>query len=170
MTTESIAPGTHHVWALYLQASEEARSQGDRRTGTDHLLLALLADPVVVDLLGVNLQHAREVHASLDLEALGALGLGSIGDAPPLAMRTVPAKPRIRDVASKDRLRMTPAAKRVLEEASKHNRRKIFVTARQVLDRILSLPPPDPAATLLSALGVNTAEVQRRLATVTPDR
>ncbi len=44
MTTESVAPEVLHAWAIYLQASEEARRRSDRRTGTDHLLLALLED------------------------------------------------------------------------------------------------------------------------------
>jgi hypothetical protein len=118
MTTESVAPETLHAWAIYLQASEEARRRGDRRTGTDHLLLALFEDPSIEVVLGVSLQQARQALESLDHEALGALGLGSGTDAPPLPMRAVPKKPRIRDVAQKDRLRMTPAAKKVLEEAS----------------------------------------------------
>ena len=118
MTTESVAPEVLHAWAIYLQASEEARRRGDRRTGTDHLLLALLEDPSIEVVLGVSLQQARQALESLDHEALGALGLGSGTDAPPLPMRAVPKKPRIRDVAKKDRLRMTPAAKKVLEEAS----------------------------------------------------
>lgn len=58
---------------------------------------------------------------------------------------------------------MTPAAKKVIEDASKPNRRKLQVTARQVLAQILTLQPPDPAAVLLGALGVNTSEVRRRL-------
>ena len=66
------------------------------------------------------------------------MGLGSGADAPELPMRAVPKKPRIRDVAKKDRLRMTPAAKKVLEEAVKPNRRKTQVTAQQVLARILA--------------------------------
>jgi hypothetical protein len=41
-------------------------------------------------------------------------------------------------------------------------------TSQQVLARILTLQPPDPAAVLLGALGVNTSEVRRRLDTVTP--
>jgi hypothetical protein len=169
MTTESAAPETLHVWAICLQAGEEARRRGDRRYGTDHLLLALLEDPSIEALLGVNLPQARQALDSLDHEALGALGLGSGAEAPELPMRAVPKKPRIRDVAQKDRLRITPAAKRVLEEAVKPNRRKGYVTAQQVLARILTLQPPDPAAVLLGAVGVNTSEVRRRLDDVTPD-
>ena len=169
MTTESVVPETLHAWAICLRAGEEARRRGDRRTGTDHLLLALLEDSSIEVVLDVSLQQARQALESLDHEALGALGLGPGTDAPQLPMRAVPKKPRIRDVAKKDRLRMTPAAKKVLEDAVKPNRRKTQVTAQQVLAQILALQPPDPAAVLLGALGVNTSDVRRRLEAFTPD-
>ena len=169
MTTESVVPRVLHGWAIYLRASEEARRRGDRRTGTDHILLALFEDPSIEVALGVSLQQARQALESLDHEALGALGLGSGADAPPLPMHAVPKKPRLRDVAQKDRLRMTPVAKKVLQEASQPNRRKLYVTAQQVLAQILALQPPDPAAVLLGALGVNTSEVRRRLDAVPLD-
>jgi len=59
---------------------------------------------------------------------------------------------------------MTPAAKKVLEEASKPNRRRLQITAPQVLAPILALQPPDPAAVLLGALGVNTSDALHELA------
>jgi hypothetical protein len=169
MTTESVAPETLHAWAICMQAGEEARRRGDRRYGTDHILLALLENPSIEAVLGVSLQQARQALDSLDHEALGALGLGSGTGAPELPMRAVPKKPRIRDLARKDRLRITPAAKKVLEEAVRPNRRKIQVTAQQLLAQILTLQPPDPAAVLLGALGVTASEVQSRLDAATPD-
>jgi hypothetical protein len=169
VTTESAAPETLHAWALCLRAGEEARRRGDRRIGTDHLLLALLEEPSIEALLGVSLEQARQAIESLDREALGAVGLGSGADAPPLPMRAVPTKPRIRDIAQKDRIRMAPAAKKVLEEAAKPNRRKLQITAQQVLAQILTLLPPDPAAVLLDALGVNTPEVRRKVDVVPPE-
>ena len=169
MTAESAAPEVLHAWNLYLRAGEEARRRGDRRTGTDHLLLALLEDPATEVALGVSLQQARQALESLDHEALGALGMGSGADAPALPMRAVPKKPTLRDIAEKDRLRLTPAAKKVLEEAARPNRRKLQITAQQVLAQILTLQPPDPAAVLLGALGVDTSQVRRRLDAVTPD-
>jgi hypothetical protein len=169
MTTESVVPGVIHPWTIYMRASEEARRRGDRRTGTDHLLLGLLEDPSIEAVLGVSLQQARQALESLDQEALGALGMGSGTDAPPLPMRAVPKKPTIRAVMKRDRLRMTPAAKKVLEEAVKPIRRKTQVTVQQVLAQILTLQPPDPAAVLLDALDVNTSELRRRLDAVTPD-
>ena len=170
MTTEPVAPESLHAWAIYLRASEEARRRGDRRTGTDHILLALFEDPSIEAVLGVSLQQARRAQESLDHEALGALGLGSGTDAPELPMRAVPKKPRIRDVAQKDRLRMTPAAKKVLEQAYKpKGHRKLQVTGPEVLAQILALQSPDPAAVLLGALGVDASEVRRRLDAVTPE-
>ena len=163
MTTESVVPEVLHPWTIYMRASEEARRRGDRRTGTDHVLLGLLEDPSIEVVLGVSLQQARQALDALDQEALGALGMGSGTDAPALPMRAVPKKPTLLDIMQKDRLRMTPAAKKLLEEAVKPNRRKTQVTAQQVLAQILNLQPPDPAAVLLGALGVNTAEVRRRL-------
>jgi hypothetical protein len=129
-----------------------------------------LEDPSIEVALGMSLQQARQAVESLDQQALGALGLGSGTDAPPIPMRAVPKKPTLRDIMKKDRLRLTPAAKKVLEQAVKPNRRKTQVTGQQVLDQILTLQPPDPAAVLLGALGVNTSEVRRRLDAVTPDR
>jgi hypothetical protein len=169
MTTESVVREVHHVWNISMRAGEEARRRGDRRTGTDHLLLGLLEDPSIEVVLGVSLQQARQALESLDQEALGALGMRSGTDAPPLPMRAVPKKPTFRDVVKNDRLGMTPAAKNVLEEAVKPNRRKTQVTSQQVLVQLLTLRPPDPAAVLLGALGVNTAEVRRRLNAVTRD-
>ena len=165
MTTESVMPETLHAWAVCLRASEEARRRGDRRTGTDHLLLAMLEDPSIAAVLGVSLQQARRALESLDHEALATVGLGSSADAPPIPMRAVPKKPRIRDVAKKDRFRMTPAAKKVLEEAYKpKGHRKLQVTGLEVLAQILALQPPDPAAVLLGALGVNTSDALHKLA------
>ena len=161
MTTEPVVPEVLHPWTIYMRACEEARRRGDRRTGTDHVLLALLEDPSIEVGLGASLQQARQALESLDQEALGTLGLGSGTEAPPLPMHSVPKKPTFRDVARKDRFRMTPAAKKVLEGAVKPNRRKTQVTAQQVLTQILALQPPDPAAVLLGALGVNTSEIRR---------
>ena len=163
LTTEPVVPETLHAWAVYLQASEEARRRGDRRTGTDHILLALFEDPSIEIVLGVSLQQARQALESLDHAALGAVGLTSGADAPALPMRALPRKPTLRAVIEKDRPRLTPAGKKVLQGAVKPRRRKTRVTAQQVLAQILALQAPDPAAVLLGALGVNTSEVRRRL-------
>jgi hypothetical protein len=169
MTTDSVKPVVLNAWAICLQAREEARRRGDRRVGTDDILLALFEDPSIEAIVGASLAQAREAIDALDREALIAVGLGSTADAPPLAMRSVPKNPRLRDVAQKDRLRMSPAAKKVLEDAAKCNRRRLNVTAHQVLNQILELQSPDPATALLVALGVNTSEARGRLDLRTTD-
>ena len=168
MAIASVAPGSVHVWSLYMRASEEARRRGDRRTGTEHLLVALLEDPLIEVAVGADLQQARQTLELLDWQALRVFGMTSDSQVPALTMRNVPTKPTIRDVAKKDRARMTPAAKKVLERAVKPNRRKTQVTTQQVLGQILDLQSPDPAATLLNALGVNALEIRRRLDSATP--
>jgi hypothetical protein len=53
----------------------------------------------------------------------------------------------------------------VLEEAYKpKGHRKLQVTGPEVLAQILALQPPDPAAVLLGALGVNTSDALHELA------
>lgn len=169
MITRFDAPQTLHVWSLYLRASEEARRRGDRRTGTDHILLGVLEDPSAEVLLGATVQQARHALESLDRAALGALGIGPDTDVPSLPMRALPKTPTIRAATRRDRPRLTPAAKKVLEDAVRPNRWKTQVTVQQVLARILALRSPDPAAVLLGALGVSGPEVRCRLDAVTPD-
>ena len=90
MTTDGTV---YHPWTTYIWAREEARRCGDRRVGTDHLLLGLLHDPGTVAFLGVSLEQCRQALDSLDREALESLGLTASLEAPPLAMRRMPARP-----------------------------------------------------------------------------
>ena len=83
MTSETVAPKTLHAWAICLRAGEEARRRGDRRYGTDHILLALFEDPSIEAVLGASLEQARQALDLLDHEALSTLGLDSGSDAPP---------------------------------------------------------------------------------------
>lgn len=169
MTAEPVTAELLHPWSVYLRAGEEARCRGDRRVGTDHILLALLDDPAIEALLGVTLNQARLSFDTLDQEALEAIGMPPGIDAPRMPMRDVPARPGFRAVMDKGRLRLTPAAKKVLEEAVKPLRHKTQVTGRQVLAQILNLQAPDPAAALMEALGVDRSVVRRRMEAVTAD-
>jgi hypothetical protein len=63
-----------------------------------------------------------------------------------------------------DRLRLTPRAKLVLQEAGKPLRRGKRITSGQVLLRLFDLEPPDPAAMLLTDLGVDIRAVREHLA------
>ena len=84
---------------MALPILERARSAVHRGSHLD--VLALLENPPIEVVLGVNLQQARQSLEALDHEALGALGLGSGTDAPPLPMHAVPKKPTIRDIMKK---------------------------------------------------------------------
>jgi len=151
----------YHPWTIYMLAREEARRRGDRRVGTDHLLLSLLHDPAIVSALGVSLEQAREASEQLDRDALASLGLAASPGAPALAMHPVPARPTLRAVL-RDRLPMSPAAKGTLVAAA-HTKRKNRVTAQDVLICLLGNEHPDPAADLFSALIVDADAVRARL-------
>jgi hypothetical protein len=162
VTARSATGDSYHPWTTYIHAREEARRRGDRKVGTEHLLLGLLHEKGIDSVLGADLQSGREALDGLDREALGALGIAPAFDAPPLPMRPTPARPTLKAVLA-DRLPLTPAAKRALADAGKPMRRGRHITARQVLLRLLDLRAPDPAAVLLAALGVDQVAVRERL-------
>jgi ATP-dependent Clp protease ATP-binding subunit ClpA len=153
----------YHGWTIYIWAREEARRCGDRRVGTEHLLLALLHDPGTVAVLSVSLEQCRQALDSLDREALESLGVTASLEAPPLAMRGLPARPTLRAVL-KDRLPMTPAAKQALERAARPARQgKHRVDPQEVLLRLLDLKRPDPVADLIVELNIDADAVRARM-------
>ena len=137
-------------------AAQEARRRGDRRLGTDHLLLALLhdADSGVARALGVDLDTARAASDSLDQAALAAVGVNvaHLGAPPPstFARRLPP---------------LTSGARAVLRAALEQTRRAKTpsIETRHFLLALLARDCPDPAAELLAALGVNREQVRGRL-------
>ncbi|MGH9063420.1 MAG: Clp protease N-terminal domain-containing protein [Acidimicrobiales bacterium] len=162
MTSRSGTGDAYHPWATYIHAREEARRRGDRRVGTEHLVLGLLRDPAVEAVLGAGLQPAREALDALDREALEALGIPAAIDAPPLPMRGAPPRPTLKAVLQ-DRLPLTPAAKLALQEAGRPMRRGVHITPGQVVEELLDLCPPDPGAVLLAALGVDPVVARSRI-------
>jgi ATP-dependent Clp protease ATP-binding subunit ClpA len=132
---------------------KEAARRGDRRVGTDHLLLGLLHDPSSAATLGVSLEAARAAEEALDREALAAVG---VDPGPgPLAM------PR----PAAGRLPMTSAAKGVLAHSVRRAAadRSRTITGRHVVLALLENRTPDPAAALLARLGVVAEDVKSRL-------
>jgi ATP-dependent Clp protease ATP-binding subunit ClpA len=138
-------------------ATEEARRRGDRRLGTDHLLLGLLhdAESPAAKALGVSLADARAAVDRLDAAALAAVGVQAetLGEVPsaPFGRRLPPLTSGAREVF-----------KRALDAARPASTGRID-TAHFLLV-LLSLRRPDPAAELLDALGVDRAAVRQRLA------
>ena len=138
-------------------AIEEGRRRGDRRLGTDHLLLGLLHEEgsPAAQALGVSLADARAASDALDRAALAAVGIQveALGDGPPaqFGRRLPPLTSGARAVF-----------KRAIDEARPFRSGQIETT--HFLLALLSLQRPDPAAELLGALGVDPAAVRRRLA------
>ena len=145
---------------LLTSATEEASRRGDRRLGTDHLLLGLLhdADSPAARALGVSLAAARAALDALDVAALAAVGVGVAVPGEPS-----PAAPRhVRPLTSGARA----VIKRAIDEARPARTGRIGTD--HFLLALLSRELPDPAAELLHALGADPAAVRERLAR--PDR
>jgi len=168
MTAKANKVGKYHPWTTYVYAREEARRRGDRRVGTEHLVLGLLREPDIAQVLGCDLGAAREALDAMDRGALVAIGIDRALGAPPVPTRE-PAlggrRPSLKAVLA-DRLPMTPVAKRVLEESGKDHRRgraERRWSLHAVLAALLCLAAPDPGAALLDALDVDRAAVRARL-------
>lgn len=137
-------------------AVDEAATRGDRRVGTEHLLLGLLVAPVgpVADAVGTDLEHARAELVAMDAQALAAVGI----DAPEL--------PAVAPGRFGARVPFTAAAKDVLAHsvhaAAAEGSRRIL--PRHLLLALLGRTEPDPAAVLLARLGVDPVLVRQRLA------
>ena len=66
MTAKANKVGKYHPWTTYVYAREEARRRGDRRVGTEHLVLGLLREPDIAQVLGCDLGAAREALDTMD--------------------------------------------------------------------------------------------------------
>jgi ATP-dependent Clp protease ATP-binding subunit ClpA len=142
---------------LLASATEETGRRGDRRLGTDHLLLGLLhhADSPAARALGVSLADARAALDALDLAALTAVGVrvAAVGEPPPPAFgRRLPP--------------LTSGARAVLKRAIEEARptRTGPIGTDHFLLALFSRERPDPAAELMHALGVDPETVRERLA------
>ena len=165
MTAKANKVGGFSPWATAVYAREEARRRGNRRIGTEDLVLGLLREPEVAQVLGCDLGAAREALDAMDRDALVAIGIDRPLGAPPVPTREPPLDGRRAVVKAvlTDHLPMTPVAKRVMEESGKDRRHREKArrwSRERVLIALLSLSPPDPAAALLDALDVDRAGVR----------
>ncbi|MER6077605.1 Clp protease N-terminal domain-containing protein [Streptomyces sp. NPDC001833] len=139
--------------ATVASALEETTLRGDRRIGTEHLLLGVLHDPGAVRALGTDLETARAALDALDRSALAVVGIDVQGiDRAPIP-------------ASRKRTPFTSGARAVLPRAlaetkKAHSRR---ITPDHLLLALLGCERPDPAAELLTELGIDRAAVRARL-------
>jgi len=137
-------------------ATQEASRRGDRRLGTDHLLLGLLndEDSPAAHALGVSLADARSASDALDRAALAAVGVqvNALGEGPP-----APFGRRFPPLTSGARA----VFKCAIDEARPFKSGRLDTS--HFLLALLSRQRPDPAAELLAALGVDPAAVRKRL-------
>ena len=133
----------------------EAARRGDRRIGTDHLLLALLHDDALAQIVGVDVAAAHDAADQLDRTALAAIGL-TLGEFRPSGSAAFGTPVS----------RMTSGAKTVLQKslANAAAEKAREITARHMLLAVLDSREPDAAATLLAALPVDRSAVRERLA------
>jgi ATP-dependent Clp protease ATP-binding subunit ClpA len=135
-------------------ARYEAERRGDRRIGTEHLLIALLQDDAIAQIIGVDATAAHEAADELDRSALIAIGLVP-GDFQPRG-----------SAALGKHVPLTSGAKTVLVSALANTtaEKARAITARHLLLAIFDVHLPDPAAVLLAALPVDRTRVRERLA------
>ena len=151
-----------HAWGIYLNGCDEARRRGDRKVGTEHVLLGLLHEDAMARALGVDLAAARAALDGLDRDALTAIGVGAYPE-PSATPVSRPKHPGLLDVL-RERMPMTATAKRLLEDASRGLRRRLQIPPERVLLALCDLEHPDAAADLLDHLGVDRSRVRSTVA------
>lgn len=134
-------------------AMDEARCSGDKRLGTDHLLLGALHDPGPAGVLGVTLDQARAAAARLDRTALASIGI----DAQGFERVPMPSRGKKPPFSSGARSVMEGMLRYTMDQQSRQ------ITTAHLLLSLLDREEHDPAAALLKELGVDRAEVRRRV-------
>ncbi|MEV4572724.1 Clp protease N-terminal domain-containing protein [Nonomuraea jabiensis] len=136
-------------------AFDEARQRGDRRLGTEHLLLGVLHDADLAGAVGVDVAGARAALDELDRAALRMLGL-EVGDLP----RTPRKHPPVPGTA------LTSSARATINQAIKATTMKTrsAEAPRQLVLALLAQGRPDPVAGLIDHLGIDRAAVRGRCA------
>ncbi|QWF84723.1 Clp protease N-terminal domain-containing protein [Amycolatopsis sp. CA-230715] len=151
------------AYAVVVKAAlGEARRRGNRRLGTEHLLLGLLhlPDSAPARALGVDLETARAALDELDRESLRALGfdLDLPGDAPPARHPAVTISA------------VTSNAKGVLHRSVQATTRKTRAAAPAfLLLELLRREHPDPVADLVAGLALDRDAVTGALAEHQPE-
>ncbi|MBT0773699.1 hypothetical protein KIH74_32440 [Kineosporia sp. J2-2] len=136
-----------------VSALTEAGLRGDRRIGTEHLLLGVLHAPGPAAALATDVQAARHALDDLDRAALGVVGID------------VEGIERLPSPASRKRAPFTSGARAVFPRALSQTRRSGSrrITPEHVALALLECARPDPAGELLDQLGVDRQAARTRL-------
>ncbi|MCU1526401.1 MAG: Clp protease [Frondihabitans sp.] len=134
-------------------AKYEAARRGDRRIGTEHLLLALLQEDELAQLVGADSEAAHDRADELDRAALAAIGV-ELGGYRPQGRASVS---RMAPFTSGAKALMGQALAKAAAEKAKS------ITSRHFLLALLDLQAPDPADALLAALAVDRPALRARL-------
>jgi ATP-dependent Clp protease ATP-binding subunit ClpA len=147
---ERLAEDTRRIVGF---AMEEARHSGDKRLGTDHLLLGALHEPGPAGLLGVTLEDARAAAVNLDRAALASVGIDAAG----LDRGAMPGLGKKPPFSS--------GARSVVEGMLRYatGQKSRTITTANLLLSLLDREEHDPAAALLDELGVDRAVVRRKV-------
>lgn len=141
--------------AVTLAMSEAAR-RGDRRIGTDHLLIGVLHDSEVAGIVGVDADAARRMADSLDRQSLEAIGI----DLDDFATTSRPAGSRHAPFTSGSKSVM----KRMLANTTADGARRI--APKHLLLALLEREEPDPGASLLVALKIDVRRIRQEALTL----
>ncbi|GAA4189643.1 hypothetical protein GCM10022288_17800 [Gryllotalpicola kribbensis] len=134
-------------------ARYEAARRGDRRVGTEHLLITLLENDELAAAVGIDAEAARTAAEQLDRSALAAVGI-ELGEFAPGGRgrvgRFVP---------------FTAGARQVMNGTLRHGvaEKARSLTPRHMMLALLERDAPDPAAQLLAALAVDAVAARDRL-------
>jgi ATP-dependent Clp protease ATP-binding subunit ClpA len=146
---------TPSILSAVVAAMEEARRQGARTIGTEHLLQGLLSadDGHLADALGLDAASCRAALDAMDAEALAAVGV-DVADFGELR------SPEVRG-----HLPLTSGAKAVLAQTLQETRaaKQRSIAADHLLLALLRRPRPDPVAELLVRAAVEPEVVRARL-------
>lgn len=144
---------THDTRRIVGYAMEEARSLGDKRMGTEHLLLGALHERGPSEALGVSLEDARRAAARLDAAALKAIGF----DSKDLTRAAMPTRGRKPPFSSGAKEVMAAMLKSAVDQKSRK------ITASSLVVSLLERGEHDPVTALLQELRVDRAAVRDRL-------
>ncbi|MFJ9832817.1 Clp protease N-terminal domain-containing protein [Streptomyces sp. NPDC101169] len=139
--------------AAVASALEEATLRGDRRIGTEHLLLGVLHEPGAARAFGADLDAARAALDALDRTALAVVGIDVQGiERPPIP-------------ASRKRTPFTSNARAVLPRALVETRKagSRRIAPEHLLLALIDSEQPDPVAELMAQLDIDRALVRERV-------